>query len=293
MNSAKPLRLSWSRLRLHSECPAKGGLVAAGHKSPVTDVRNFFPGTVADRCMRQWLSLEQQEKGWMGRHVDEIMVTEEQAARDTGDGVVRWKNASDRAGVRDMCHAAVEQLEDDLDALLGLSWKPPEQRCGWDPAPRFEVPCTIPYGGDRVRIFLVGEIDLLVARPDGWSLPPGIEVWDLKTTRDNQYWRKTIGQLVFYEIAVWCMKRQWPVQSGLLQPLCTETAPRWNFTADHRTQMLQRIVSTAGDILAGRLDPRPEKARCAYCEVRHTCPVKGGGRGRTPMAMPAAPVTGA
>lgn len=286
MTDSKPLRLSWSRLRLHSECPAKGGLIAAGNKSPVTDIRNFFPGTVADRCMRQWLSLETQEKGWMGRNVDVIMSFEEQEAKDTKDGVVRWRNAADKAEVRDMCHTAVEQLEDDLISLLGLGWKPPEQQCSWDPAPRFEVPCTIPYGSGKVRILLVGEIDLVVMRPAGWtSIPAGLEIWDLKTTRDNQYWRKTIGQLVFYEIAMWCKRKEWANRSGLLQPLCDDTAPSWSFTIDHRTQMLQRIVQTAGDILAGRLDPKPAKSKCGMCEVRHACPLKGGGRGRAPMAL--------
>lgn len=286
MSDVKPLRLSWSRLRLHGECAAKGSLIAAGHKSPVTDVRNFFPGTVTDRCMRQWLSLDQQEMGWMGRHVDEIMSAEEVTAKETGDGVVKWRSAADKAEVRDMCHTAVGVLESSLDALLGLSWKPPEQRCDWDPAPRFEVPCTIPYGSTKVRIFLVGEIDLVVIRPDGFTAPAGLEIWDLKTTRDNSYWRKTLGQLMFYEIAMWCKRKQWATRSGLLQPLCDDPEPNWSFTMDHRTQMLQRIVSVAGDILAGRVDPKPSQSLCGRCEVRHACPLKGGGRGRAPMALP-------
>lgn len=281
----KPLHLSWSRLRTHSECPAKGGLVAAGHKSPITDVRNYFPGTVADRCMRQWLTLENPQKGWMAGNVDKILAAEEKTAVSTGDGVVKWRNAGDRAEVHDMCRQAVNRLEVDLWELLWMG-NPASMQCEWDPAPRFKVPCTIPYRGGKVQIFLVGEIDLLLRRPRDtaqgrtWST----EVWDLKTTRDSQYWRKTLGQLVFYEIAVWCMKKEWPERSGLLQPLCEDTAPEWNFTMEHRTQMLQRIVSVATDILAGRLDPKPEKARCGYCEVRHACPVKGGGRGRVTMA---------
>lgn len=288
----KTLNLSWSRLRVHSECAAKGGLLAAGHKPRTTDIRNFFPGTVTDRCMRQWLELETPVKGWMYRHVDKIMAAEEQIAKDTGDGMVKWRSAADKAEVRELCHAAVEKLEDDLDVLLGISWKPPEQQCGWDPAPRFKVPCTIPYQGGKVQINLVGEIDLLIDRPEGWVTPAGLEVFDLKTTRDNQYWRKTLGQLLFYEIAVWCMKKQWPVRSGLLQPLCDDTAPVWNFTLEQRTQMLARIVATATEILDGRLDPKPSKAMCGQCEVRASCPVKGGGRGRV-QTWGAAVVSGA
>lgn len=282
--SAKPIRISWSRLRTHSECPAKGQLLASGHKSPVTDVRNFFPGTVTDRCMRQWLSQEKPEPGWMYRNVDTILDKEEVTAKATGDGVVRWRNAADKAEVRELCHAAVEKLESSLDVLLGLTWKPPEQQCSWDPAPRFEVPCYVPHpGGGKGRVLLVGEIDLLVIRPEGWSIPAGLEVWDLKTTRDNSYWRKTLGQLVFYEIAMWCMRKEWATRSGLLQPLCDDPEPNWSFNTEQRTQMLQRIVGIASDIWTGRLDPKPEKSKCGYCEVRHACPAKGGGRGRAPM----------
>jgi len=232
----------------------------------------------------------------MAKQVDAIMDAEEKAAKESGDGVVKWRNSSDRAEVREMCIEAVGQLEDDLWTELHL-WKPPAY--DWDPAPRFEVPVTIPHpAGYKEQIFLVGEIDLLIRRPfnerDVYDLHqfPGerpekvVEVWDLKTTRDNQYWRKTLGQLVFYEIAVWVMTRQWPVRSGLFQPLCDETTPNWQFTMEHRTQMLQRIVSVAGDIWTGRLDPKPEKNLCARCEVRHACPLKGGGRGRVAMPLP-------
>jgi hypothetical protein len=250
--------------------------------------------------MRQWLSQDDPQRGWMVRQVAEIMDAEEKAAKENGDGIVKWKHSTDRTEVREMCEEAVRQLEDDLWSTLHL-WQPPAY--DWDPAPRFEVPVTIPHpNGHKEKIFLVGEIDLLVRRPfnerdvhDLYQFPGErpetvVEVWDLKTTRDNQYWRKTLGQLVFYEIATWAMTKQWPVRSGLLQPLCDETMPNWQFTMDHRTQMLARIVAVAGDMWAGRLDPKPEKGKCGRCEVRHACPIKGGTRGRTPIG---GPVTGA
>ncbi len=265
------LKLSWSRIRLHSECPQKGHLTSLGRRSPVSDHRTFFPGTVTDRCMRQWLSLEVQERGWMAAQVDRIMDEEEAATKGNGDGVVRWKTLQDRAQVREFCKSAVHQLESDLLTQLHLL-EPPHY--DWDPAPRFEVPITIPHpSGHKEQIMLRGEIDLLI------QTPAGIEVWDLKTTKDNSYWRKTIGQLVFYEIAVWGMGKGWPVRSGLLQPLCDETTPCWQFTQDHRMQMFQRIVAVAHDIWSGRLDPKVQPA-CKYCDVRHACPAKGGGSGR-------------
>lgn len=225
----------------------------------------------------------------MERQVDRIMDEEEQTSRDTGDGVIKWKSVDDRREVHELCREAVRQLEDDLDALLGLFWKPKEQQCGWDPAPRFEVPLLIPHpAGHRQQILLVGEIDLLVLRPEGWLVPAGVEVWDLKTTKDDQYWRKTLGQLLFYEVAVWVMKKgTWPVRSGLLQPLCDDTAPSWKFTQDHRIQMFQRIVQTATDIWEGRVAPKKDSAGCSYCEVRHACSKYSTVRGRAkPGAVP-------
>jgi hypothetical protein len=265
------LKLSWSRVRLHSECPQKGHLTSLGRRSKLADARVFFAGNVVDRCMRQWLSdSDDPQRGWMSAQVDRIMDETEQGTQENGDGVIRWK-PDERAKVREKCQRAVFQLEDDLSLLLSL-WRPPSH--GWDPAPRFEVPLAIPRpDGSRAQIILHGEIDLLVVKPAG-----DIEVWDLKTTADNQYWRKTLGQLVFYEIAVWAMKKgKWPVRSGLLQPLCDETMPSWQFTADHRTQMFQRIVAVANDILDGRVDPTPSPSKCHYCDVKHACPVKGAG----------------
>ncbi len=279
------LKLSWSRIRLHSECPQKGHLTSLGRRSKVADARVFFAGNVADRCMRQWLgSSDAPERGWMSAQVDRIMDETEQGTQEKGDGVIRWK-PDERVKVRAKCQHAVTQLEVDLITLLHLH-EPLSH--DWDPAPRFEVPLVIPRpDGSRVKILLHGEVDLLVRR----RLYPGevqvngtdengmvVEVWDLKTTADDQYWRKTLGQLVFYEVAVWAMKKgRWPVRSGLLQPLCKETMPSWEFTADHRLQMLQRIVSVANDILDGRVDPTPSPAKCHYCDVKHACPVKGAG----------------
>jgi hypothetical protein len=289
------IRLSWSRIRTHSECPQKGKLTAEGKRSAVSDHRVFFPGTVVDRCMRQWLSMPEQERGWMGRHVDVIMDKEEASSQENGDGKVKWKHPADRDEVRALCRQAVDRLEPDLADLLGLD-KPPELQCGWDPAPRFEVPLLIPHPGGgpgRLKISITGEIDLLVSRPPGWAgLLPGLEIFDLKTTRDDQYWRKSLGQLVMYEIAMWGQKQGWAVRSGILQPLCADRTPSWAFTAEHRVQMFQRITQVAGDIWAGRLDPKPG-SYCGNCDVRHACPLKGGKSGRVsgffpPRTVPAA-----
>lgn len=262
-----PLKLSWSRLRLHSECPAKGDLVARGKKSPVADSRMYFPGTVCDVAMRRWLSQEPEpQPGWMEANVDSII--EEYAGGGKGDGPVRWKSVDDRRQVGEQCRAAVVQLERDLNVHC-LPYD-------WDPARRFEVPIQVPRPGypQPVQIFLIGEIDLLVRRPEG------IVVWDLKITRSSDYWRKVLGQLLMYEVAVWLMTGSWPYRSGLLQPLLQDVTPVYEFTQDNRLQMLGRICSTAADIWTGRLDPSPEASKCRRCEVKHACPLFPVARGR-------------
>ena len=47
------------------------------------------------------------------------------------------------------------------------------------------------------EILLVGEIDLLVFDREGRVI-----VWDLKATKNNEYYRKVLGQLAFYALAV-------------------------------------------------------------------------------------------
>ena len=131
MDTAKPLRISWSRLRSSEECPAKGHLLAEGRKAKASDIRMFFHGIVVDSLMRQWLSQDHPEPGWMLANVDRMMKEDEEKAVATGDGVVRWKHASDKEEVRAFCKELVVRLEDDL-AVECLPYD-------WQPAKRFAV----------------------------------------------------------------------------------------------------------------------------------------------------------
>ena len=269
----KPLKLSWSRIRQHSECRAKGALTAAGMKSPVADVRVFFPGTVADRAAGDWLSLEVQEPGWMAAHVDEILDREEASARETGDGVVKWRNPGDKARVRAWCRECVTRLEPVLFELV-IPYK-------YEPHVRFKVPLTIPGPGGQPReILLAGEMDFLTWRPG--KVPLAVD--DLKATQDTSYWRKVTGQLLFYEIAVWGMTGHWPEVSRLFQPMCPEPVLRFYFTADHRREMFRTICQVAADIWAGNLPPKADNHGCDWCAVKAACPKYAHGRGRVPLA---------
>ena len=86
----KPIRLSWSRLRVHDECPAKGDLIARRMKGPLTDTRNFLHGNVCDLAMRRFLSLEdpRSELGWMAAQVDALWGRLQARAAADGDSDV-------------------------------------------------------------------------------------------------------------------------------------------------------------------------------------------------------------
>ena len=273
VDSGPPLRLSWSRIRAHSECRFKGKALAAGWKSPVTDIRNFFPGQVVDRCMGAWLDLDDPPPGWMAAHVDEELDREETRARDTGDGVVKWRDRGDKVKVRAWCKELVTRLEPVLYELV--------IPFDYEPHSRFKVPLSIPGpGGQPRQLLLTGETDLRTWRAE--KAPLGI--WDLKGTENEDYWRKVTGQLLFYEIATWGMTGHWPEVSGLIQPMCSEPVLKFYFTADHRREMFKTVCDVANDIWRDNLPPKADSTGCSYCPVKHACSKFAHGRGRVPLS---------
>lgn len=259
MSDDGALRLSWSRLRNHDECPAKGDLLRR-HKSPVTDIRSFYHGNVVDLAMRRWLSQEVPEPGWMLAQVDAIFEEAEVIARETGDGIVRWKGANDKAETREFCRELVTRLEPIL-AKYAIPFE-------WTPAKRFSVPISVEdLGGHMREIILVGEMDLLVRDCEG-----RYAVWDLKATRDNAYYKKVLGQIAFYAIAVKAMYGKFPAMAGLIQPMCDQQVLPVTVDHDAVAQMAGRITKAARDILAGKVAPKEDNVGCAYCPVKHACP---------------------
>jgi len=185
---------------------------------------------------------------------------------------VRWRDSGDKAKIRAWCRELVTRLEPILYELA----IPNEYEC----ATRFKVPLTIPgLDGAPRQILLTGEMDLLTWRSRGVPLA----VWDLKATEDTSYWRKTSGQLTFYEIAVWGMTGHWPEVSGLIQPMCPEQVPQFWFTAEHRRQMFVTICDVAADIWSKNLPPKADSAGCDRCSVKQACPKFSHGRGRVAL----------
>lgn len=254
------LSLSWSQLRNWEECKQKHHLMKSGHRSPAQDIRGYFHGTVVDRVMRDWLSADGLVAGEMVTRVEDIMEREEQAALDSGDGVVRWKHREDRAEVLAFCRELVFRLEPILNEFV-LPFE-------YEPAKRFKTVLEIPYlDGRPVPIFLIGEMDLLVRNQSGDFL-----VWDLKGTKDDNYWRKTIGQLVFYDLSTFAMFGQYSNGGGLIQPMCKQQVLPMTVSTQQRAEMMQRIVAMAHALWRKDYALRDDIKLCGYCPVRHACP---------------------
>lgn len=256
---SKPLRLSWSRIRDHEECKQRGFLKSTGHRSPVADVRNYFGGNVVDRCMRNWLESDDPRPGGMAEMVHQQMEDSEKEAVDAKEGVIRWRNASDRSTLETWCVELVNRLEPIL-----YKYAVPFD---YQPARRFEVPITIPHPeGYPERMFLIGEMDLLIRDNDKrWF------IYDLKGTNNESYWRKVVGQLLFYEIAVKLEYGEWPAASGLIQPMCKEQVLPFVFSEENRRDMFYRITKAATDIWRRDSSPKADNAGCNRCEVQHAC----------------------
>ncbi len=267
----KQLRISWSRLRAHDECPAKGALQRE-FKYSKQDIRNFVHGNVVDSAMRRWLAFDEPPPGWMLAHVDEIF----EEWQHSEEGIVRWKHPGDKNETREFCRELVTRLEPILERyVLPFTWYP---------AVRFEVPIKVHHlDGSLREIQLVGEMDLMVQDDAG-----RIVVWDLKGTKDDAYWRKVAPQLAFYAIAVWIMKKQFPYRTGLIQPMCTERVLPVTVTPQAVREMGTRIERVARDIWAGRLAPKESNEGCAYCPVNYACPKYALPAGRSSSAVRAA-----
>jgi hypothetical protein len=217
--------------------------------------------------MRRWLEQDEPQPGQMAGWVDEILDAEERKALEDGDGAVRWRTATDRDEVREFVRECVTRLEPLLYQVAVPSFD-------WQPAVRFSTPVRIPgLRGEPVTVLLVGEMDLLCRyRPRG--IPTGgtfkgdenrFFVWDLKATKDGQYWRKTVAQLVFYDLAVMSMLRHKTELVGLLQPM-VEGQPVVHFavTDDQRREMMARIIRCAHDIWRGDESPQKTALKAAH-----------------------------
>ena len=252
----KPLRVSWSGIRAHEECHQRSYLLRAGKRAKVTNSRNFFHGIVVDKIMREWLDMPLHGTGAMERMVARVMDEMEQDEKENNN-IVRWRSAVDREELATFCTELVSRLEPILrEEVLPYSY----EHGKW-----FKVPMIIPDLGGGVReIVLTGEMDLIVNNG-------GPVVWDLKGTADDQYWRKVVAQLTFYDIAVWWSSEVKTNFVGLIQPMCKERVLRFTVTDHDRNQMLTRIVRYAHDVWREEKSCKDGTSGCNFCDVRHAC----------------------
>lgn len=258
MTDTPPVRISWSSLRVHGECRQKSYLMRSGKSSAGKDLRSYFHGMVVDRAMVDWLHNPRRTAGAMKTAVDDLIDSVAEEALETGDGVVRWRHRRDRAELREFCVELVDRLEPILvDRILPYPFQVRR---------RFAVPVTMPYlDGTPATVTLTGEMDLLLDN-NGW------EIWDLKGTRDNDYWRKVLGQLIFYDLANLCLHGVPSRLTGLIQPMCTEPVVEFVITNDQRAVMWTRIQAMASDIWSHNVACKETTGGCNWCEVKHACP---------------------
>jgi hypothetical protein len=264
----KPLRLSWSKIRSHDECPAIYDLRRAS-KSSIKNIRSYVHGTVVDVAMRRWLSMPDPPHGWMPAHIDAIFT---ECTEHSDEGYVGWKGVNDRNDTREFCRELVNRLE----PILVKYCLPFD----WEPAKRFSVPVTIPYlDGSPREVILNGELDLRVR-----DARRRVGIWDLKGTRDNYYYKKVLGQITFYALVEKLMTGEFPYVTGLFQPMCDVQVLPLVVDADAVRQMAGRIERTAHDIWAGKLQPKPDDKGCFGCDVKFCCPAYVTRPGRVSLA---------
>lgn len=254
----KVIRLSWSGLQYQEKCKQMGYLHRQGGKrATLQDQRNFFPGTVTDRVVRDWL-LNGHEHGAMPSMVLPIIEREESNIKNNGN-VMKWKDLDDKNRVISDCIESVTNIEPLLEKYV--------IPFDYTPDYKFEVPLELPHpDGGFEQIILFGYMDIIVRDAKG-----RIAIWDVKHTRNEQYWRKTAGQIGFYDFAMWIQEGQHTAMGGLFQPLCKERMKPIPVDAAFTAQLSQRIAAYASDVWNDVNTPRADSTECYNCSFSHAC----------------------
>ena len=122
-----------------------------------------------------------------------------------------------------------------------------------------------PKGGTQL-VLLNGFMDITVRNNKN-----DFFVYDVKHTVDEYYWRKTRGQLTFYDLAVWLEQGQQTKVTALLQPLCKEPVKGFRISEKSKDEMIGKIAEMAWDVWTENHTPRNDTKMCRYCDVKHAC----------------------
>jgi hypothetical protein len=224
--------------------------------------RVFLPGTIADRCMREFL-----ENPVEGGICDSLEAVFEQYAFNDDQYVIQWKGnpKSDQQKVKDNVRIVLENLEPMLWDLV----IPHGYQVAW----RFRVTVGIPDKNGNLRpVDLIGETDLLTATLiDG--VPEEYSVYDLKATFDDSYARGSIlAQLIFYSIVVKAQFGKYPVNTAFLTPACKQKYVPLVVGPDDVRVMMTRIMNYCHGIWDEDYSPKDTPdGECTWCDVRHAC----------------------
>jgi len=245
---------------MFEECRQKVKLLRSGKRAHGADSRIFFPGTVVDRVVRDWLLESPGDLGRMPTMVEAIMEREEELLISNENRVVKWKDSKDKAQVLADCAEAVTRIEPALMKYV----VPYEYMVDY----RFRTKLTVPVHGIPTELLLIGAMDILVRNPaaDWWM------VLDVKMTKDDGYWKKTQGQLSFYDLQVELEQGKPTIACALLQPMCKEQVKVVAMTEERRTELLSHIVTFATAMHDDNLPVTEKIKQCLYCDFKHACP---------------------
>lgn len=257
----KLLTVSWSRLKTFDHCRAKAKLQSQGIKSPSTNLRVFFRGTVTDRILRDWIQDPDRDTWKMSDRVDEFIQLCEQENKDRGSGIVRWKSGTDKAESSVWC----QQLLDNSEPLLRDLVIPYFPDVYADKHLKADI--IIPgLDGQSRKIRLIGILDILIDSLDM------LAIHDLKATENENYYKQTIMQLVFYWIMVKENYGRIPNKTSLIQPMCKEKIKSITVTDEHVLNLMNKIVNYAHAVWKDEMFPKESDAGClTWCEVSHAC----------------------
>lgn len=269
------IRVSWSSLRASMECKQKGYLQRSGKRAKMADQRIFFPGTVTDRVVRDWLADNPYSNPGLMPEMVESIVQREQDKIEAAGKQLRWKNDADRDSIIRDCQEAVTKIEPSLNNLV-LPYE-------YDVDFGFKAPMVVPNpAGERTNLLLIGYMDIIVKRPQEGDQPEWWAVYDVKHTKDDYYWKKTRGQLSFYDLAVDIMFGNTTQEVGLFQPLCKEPERIFHLEDKDRAILLSHVQGLSDDIFNENFEPDAPISACRFCDVKHACsrftPVNGSKR---------------
>lgn len=279
-----PVVLSWSGLRRWENCPQHQLRTIKGEVDKSNKGRIFLPGTVLDLVQRRWLDSDDPQPGEMTELVDVVF----DEVVNLGESKIPWRGdpKTDIANIKADLRKDITVLEPWL--LQNVI------PYGYEPEKKFRAHMEIPYlcEGVRAPMMLIGGIDIVVLGDDG-----KFRLYDLKRTKDPNYIRSTLAQLIFYDIA-WCIiqgdfdcTREW----GFVTPALPEAVIPITVTHDDRRLMMSRMVKYAQGVWRDQWQPKSDDTGCNWCEAREYCEkfkvvpiIEENGRQRLSFAQAAA-----